>query len=91
MSAEQVELPLGGTSVPNPDPLTPQQRAHLDEVNKDFVDRNTHKYIAGQKEHGGDLYAAPADEMIMAAREEVLDLWNYLDVLERRLRDLDAA
>lgn len=42
------------------------------------------KYEAGQKEHGGNLWEKDLMDMIQAAKEEVIDQWAYLDVIERQ-------
>jgi hypothetical protein len=65
--------------------LTAEQQEHLHALTGRFVDQVTEKYVAGQKEHGGDLWRKKG--IIKMAKEEVVDMWVYLDTLEQQLKD----
>lgn len=43
----------------------------------------------GQREHGGSIWEKPS--MLRHAREEVLDLWAYVDVMEYQLQRMAAG
>jgi len=44
------------------------------------------KYLAGQKEHGGDL---PQKVRLEHLEEEIIDLWHYVYALRLRLKEVD--
>ena len=44
------------------------------------------KYLAGQKEHGGDLVQKVKLEHL---EEEIIDLWHYVYALRLRLKEVD--
>jgi len=50
-----------------------------------FREMHTKKYEAGQEEHGGNLWQKDLMWVIQAAKEEVIDQWAYLDVIERQV------
>ncbi len=58
-------------------------------MNQTFWDENTKKYVAGQKEHGGNLWERPLGYLIKAAREEAIDQFNYLDAIEKQVARLE--
>lgn len=72
----------------NGPPLTSDQAEHLAELNHRFWTANTEKYLKGQREHGGNLWEKDLDSMIHAAKEEVVDQWNYLNVIEEKVADM---
>lgn len=43
------------------------------------------KFIAGQREHGGNLFALPVREVIPHMKEEVLDQWSYVTAIEKNV------
>ena len=65
--------------------MTPEQEAHLKGLTDRFVSFVDRKYRAGQKEHGGDLWKKK--DIIGMAKEEVADLWVYLDTLEQQINE----
>jgi hypothetical protein len=65
--------------------MTDEQRQHIDAIVASFDREVRAKYEAGQREHGGNIWTKPG--MLRHAKEEVLDLWVYLETLERQLRE----
>lgn len=55
------------------------------EINGAFVRENRDKFMAGQREHGGDFFQKPTVENI---REEAIDLVNYVHVLRKHKEEL---
>ena len=59
--------------------------AHLKRLTERFTKDVEKKYREGWKEHGGQLYKKVG--MLKNAKDEVLDLWVYLDTLEDQLAE----
>lgn len=57
-------------------------KAHLNRIRKQFNSLVTKKYIAGQKEHGGNLWLK--DGLLDEAINEVVDLAVYLLTLKEQ-------
>jgi hypothetical protein len=55
--------------------LSKSQQRHLDDIVKKTSKRMRIKYIAGAKEHGGDLWDK---DCLAEAFDEVIDLMTYL-------------
>lgn len=55
----------------------------------DFKLEYTKKYIAGQKEHTGNLWEMGLKQAVGNAKEEVLDLWSYLMTIEKVISELE--
>ncbi len=59
-----------------------------EEIARQSVERfralGVRKYLAGQKEHGGDLVQKVRLEHL---EEEIIDLWHYVYALKLRLKD----
>jgi len=68
-----------------PDPLTSEQRAHVEYVAAAFAAAMTRKYEKGQAEHGGDLHRKPAVFLLECAIDEAIDQVVYLLTLEEVL------
>ena len=60
---------------------------HREKELKDSLERLTNladlKYRAGQKQHGGNLEEKKG--LLWKAKEEVIDMWFYLDALEKQI------
>jgi uncharacterized coiled-coil protein SlyX len=65
--------------------MTPAQKDHMNTLVEKFREMHTKKYEAGQEEHGGNLWQKDLMWVIQAAKEEVIDQWAYLDVIERQV------
>ena len=68
--------------------MTQEQEAHLEDIISAVSSRIRHKYIRGQKEHGGNLWDRPA---LPEFKQEVTDLNTYLLTLESQLRTLHLS
>lgn len=62
-------------------------KEHLKRIINNFVDLISQKYIRGAVEHGGSLWEKK--DLIGKAKEEVVDLYSYLDALEIQLDKLE--
>lgn len=73
--------------------MTQEQEAHVQGILKDFNEKAYAKYVAGQAEHGGNLFDMPKLKLIDCALEEAIDQYVYLYTLREkeieRLRKLD--
>jgi len=58
------------------------QQEHVDGLKKKFSDMMQDKYIAGAKEHGGNLWEKTG--LLDSAIEEVIDLATYLLTLKEQ-------
>tara|TARA_S200002703_G_scaffold59671_2_gene51701 strand:+ start:1678 stop:1890 length:213 start_codon:yes stop_codon:yes gene_type:complete len=65
--------------------ITEAQAESMDQALKRFQILAENKYMAGQKEHGGNLWEKP--NLLDHAEEEVLDLWYYLQGIRQKLKD----
>lgn len=68
------------------DGLTVAQEAHLRTVAKAFVEAVTTKYVAGAKEHGGNIWDMSAEQLVDHAIEECIDQFVYLHTARAKLR-----
>jgi hypothetical protein len=59
---------------------------HLQEVKDSFEQEVDKKYRHGQLEHGGNLWQKSG--LIKQAKQEAVDLYVYLDTLEKQLERL---
>jgi hypothetical protein len=57
----------------------------------DFSDDYRSKYIAGQKEHSGNLWEMGLKQVLKSAKEEVLDQWSYLKTMEKVIGEIEEA
>ncbi len=57
----------------------------MDQALNRFQIMAKNKYMAGQKEHGGNLWEKP--NLLDHAEEEVVDLWYYLQAIRQKLKD----
>jgi hypothetical protein len=55
----------------------------------DFSDDYRSKYIAGQKEHSGNLWEMGLKQVVGNAKEEVLDMWSYLMTIEKVIEEIE--
>lgn len=58
--------------------MTNQQERHLQSIKANFSALVDEKYRAGQKEHGGDLFAKTPKQLINMALDEAIDQVVYL-------------
>jgi len=65
--------------------VTNEQERHLARVLRSFVFKADAKYRKGQEEHGGDLWALSAIDLVNHALEEAIDQVVYLDTLRENL------
>ena len=65
--------------------ITEEQAESMDQALKRFQILAKNKYMAGQQEHGGNLWEK--SNLIDHAEEEVLDLWYYLQGIRQKLKD----
>lgn len=68
--------------------MTDEQHNHCARLVADFAVAFTDKYKAGQAEHGGNLWQKDPVKMARAAKEEVLDQWAYIDILEKNIIEM---
>lgn len=66
--------------------MTPQE--HKDQLINNFSTEYVNKYNKGQEEHGGNLWEKPS--MIRNAKDEVLDQWSYISVIESQIKEAIA-
>lgn len=57
--------------------MTPEQQDHLLQNTTHFISAYDDKYIAGQKEHGGNMWEMGAYQALKNRIEEDLDGWSY--------------
>lgn len=67
--------------------MTPEQEQHLERVKARFALAADHKYRAGQKEHGGNLWLKPG--MVDMLLEEAIDFYIYLATLKEQIETND--
>ena len=65
--------------------ITEAQTESMDQAIKRFQVLAKHKYLSGQKEHGGNLWEKT--NLLIHAEEEVIDLWYYLQGIRQKLND----
>lgn len=65
--------------------LTDEQTEHIEGILKDFCEEAYEKYVAGQKEHGGDLWKK--DIVLPELKKEFIDGYIYSKTLERQVVD----
>jgi len=65
--------------------MTPKE--HLKQVINDFNDLVSEKYMKGVAEHGGGLWYKR--DLIKMAKEEAVDLFVYLDSLDKQIEELE--
>ena len=63
--------------------MTPQREAHLSSIQESFLEKVQAKYLAGQKQHGGNLYEKSG--LLDAAIDEAIDQVVYLLTLKEQL------
>lgn len=63
-------------NLPHNPALTEEQHAHITGIIERFAYDAYEKYVAGQLEHGGNLWEK---DVLKEARQETLDLVVYLD------------
>jgi hypothetical protein len=71
-------------SKPKHEPMPPECERHLRRVKRRILARLDRKYRAGQREHGGHLWAKRG--LIDDALDEVIDLVVYLESLKEQLQ-----
>ena len=69
--------------------MTPEQQAHLNEMQVAFIKLSTEKYKKGQAQHGGKMWEKSG--MLQEAKQEVIDLWHYLCTLERQINEIKLS
>lgn len=57
--------------------LTPKQTDHLKASIDDFARLTIDKYVAGVKEHGGNLWENPKEWFKEQRKQEIIDNWQY--------------
>lgn len=65
--------------------MTPKE--HLKQIINNFISMACPKYNKGVVEHGGGLWEKR--NLIGMAKEEVIDLFVYLDSLEEQIKELE--
>ncbi len=65
-----------------------RQMAHMGKIGSDFWELMSKKYVAGQKEHGGNLWDKSAIGLVDAALDEAVDQVVYLITLRDKLKAL---
>lgn len=65
--------------------MTPEQQNHIQKIITDFDIAAYHKYLAGQQEHGGDLWKKAVWKQTMP---EALDFVIYLATLNQQIETL---
>ena len=65
--------------------MSPNQQLHLDSLVASFESLVRPKYEAGAKEHGGTLSDMPVRDLLVNAREEVIDMFVYLQTAIEKL------
>ena len=65
--------------------MTTERYEHLNRLLTESSERIRTKYIAGQAEHGGDLWKK--DDILEMAIEEAVDMLVYLLTLKEQLGD----
>jgi hypothetical protein len=63
--------------------MTNEQQISMDGAIDKFSHLAELKYRAGQDQHGGQLWEKKG--LLWKAKEEVIDLWFYLDALEKQI------
>lgn len=66
--------------------MSDEQQQHMKDLGRRFIEFMEPKYIKGAEEHGGDIHDMKALQLLNCAKEEVVDLWVYLDTLEEKLK-----
>jgi hypothetical protein len=64
--------------------MTNEQKQSMEDAVKAFMDKATLKYVAGQKEHGGNLWEKP--DLLDRMEEEVIDQWFYIQAMKQQRR-----
>lgn len=59
---------------------------HIGGITERFKRDAYRKYAKGQKEHGGNLYDMPLEQLLTEIRNELLDLVIYFDTLTENLK-----
>lgn len=62
-------------------------KEHLKRIINGFIELISQKYLKGAVEHGGSLWEKK--NLVGKAKEEVVDLYSYLDALEIQLDKLE--
>lgn len=68
--------------------MTRNHEAHLDKLKKACLTLMDSKYRKGQKEHGGDLWRMPLEDLLDNAILEAVDQVVYLLTARERLNDM---
>lgn len=63
---------------------------HIEDIAETFEDWMAHKYEAGAKEHGGNLWEMRQDDLLDNAIDEAIDLFVYLYTLKKQ-READLS
>lgn len=66
--------------------LTAGQENHIEDIGRKFCTAMAAKYIAGQREHGGNLFDLSAEALVDCAIDEAIDQVVYLLTLKDKLR-----
>jgi hypothetical protein len=62
--------------------MTQEQEQHLQQIKDRFCEMIDAKYRAGCREHGGNLWDVPAEQLKKEITNEILDLVAYQFTLE---------
>ena len=65
--------------------MTQKQIDHLAQALAEFDVKATNKYVAGVKEHGGNLWDNDPLWLVDQAMQECIDQWMYLKTLRDKL------
>jgi len=49
------------------------------------------KYIAGAKEHGGNMWEMGLKQVVENAEDEVLDMWSYLRQIRKCMEEIQQV
>ena len=69
--------------------MTPEQELDLKTNNEDFCERADTKYRAGQVEHTGNLWEMGAYQALNNAKDEIVDMWQYVMTIEKILKEIE--
>lgn len=62
-----------------------EQKEHLQDIKEQFLELVDKKYKAGAKEHGGNIWEIPIDNLLDEAIDEAVDQVVYLLTLKEQL------
>jgi hypothetical protein len=84
MSSRWSDNPSANTA-----PSNVELRVQIDTIRKRFEHRVEEKYLAGQEEHGGNLFkkARDLDWLLTQLEDEAIDLFVYVQAARAAIRE----